>query len=158
MLGALRHLSQPRGRSMLMKSDVDLKTAAATHLLLVKDDDGVRELASVVLRRCGYAVLETGDPLQALVIHDHHRGEIDLLVSDMIMPAMRGPALATRVLASEPGMRILYMSGYTDDTIKGLGEIEPAGGFLQRPFTPGALASYVRDALDSELARAGTRP
>jgi GAF domain-containing protein len=123
-------------------------------VLLVEDDDGVRRLASEVLKRCGYTVLETGDPLEALVIHDRHRGQIDLLVSDMVMPAMRGPALAARVLASEPGVHVLYMSGYTDDMIKGSGEVEPAGAFLQKPFTPGALASHVRAALDFETVTA----
>jgi GAF domain-containing protein/CheY-like chemotaxis protein len=115
-------------------------------ILLVEDDEGVRKLASEVLNACGYTVLETGDPLEALVIGEHHRGPMHLLVTDMVMPALRGPALAVQVLARHPNMRVLYMSGYTDEMI-GRRTVTPGGLFLQKPFTPDTLARTVREAL-----------
>jgi len=118
-------------------------------VLLVEDEKEVRRLAADVLKRCGYTVLETGDPLEALTLGDRHGGEVRLLVSDMIMPVMRGPALAERLLAEHPEMRILYMSGYTDDLIRPDGTINPPGAFLQKPFTPRSLARAVRNALDA---------
>jgi signal transduction histidine kinase len=121
-------------------------------VLLVEDEKEVRHLAVDVLKRCGYTVLETGDPLEALTLGDRHGGEVRLLVSDMIMPAMRGPALAERLLAGHPEMRILYMSGYTDDLIRPDGTINPPGAFLQKPFTPRSLARAVRNALDAVSA------
>jgi PAS domain S-box-containing protein len=121
-------------------------------VLLVEDETEVRHLAADVLKRCGYAVLETGDPLEALTFGERHGHEVRLLVSDMIMPAMRGPALAERLLAEHPEMRILYMSGYTDDLIRPDGTINPPGAFLQKPFTPRSLARAVRNALDAASA------
>ena len=115
-------------------------------ILLVEDDEGVRKLASEVLNACGYTVLETGDPLEALVIGEHHRGPMHLLLTDMVMPAMRGPALAVEVLARHPDLRVLYMSGYADEMI-GRRTVTPSGLFLQKPFTPDALARTVREAL-----------
>ena len=118
-------------------------------VLLVEDDDDVRQLAVEVLNACGYAVLDTGDPREAVGIGQRHRGTIRLLVTDMVMPVMRGPALATKLLALDPQMRVLYMSGYTDAMIASQGTIEPPGRFLQKPFTPNALAASVREALDT---------
>jgi len=118
-------------------------------VLLVEDDQQVRELAHEVLRHCGYTVLQTGDPLEALLLEEQHRGRIQLLLSDMVMPAMRGPVLAGQLHALSPEVRILYMSGYTDDMIGPTGTIDPPGALLHKPFTPATLARAVRDALDA---------
>jgi signal transduction histidine kinase len=80
-------------------------------ILLVEDDHEVRQLAAEVLKAAGYTVLESGDPLEALVIGDRRRDDIRLLISDMVMPAMRGPALAAQILQIQPEARVLYMSG-----------------------------------------------
>jgi PAS domain S-box-containing protein len=121
-------------------------------ILLVEDDREVRELAAEVLKAAGYTVLESGDPLEALVIGERHREDIRLLISDMVMPAMRGPALAAQILQIQPEARILYMSGYTTEAIASQGAIDPAGPLLQKPFTPDGLARIVRQVLDSSLA------
>jgi CheY-like chemotaxis protein len=115
-------------------------------ILLVEDDEGVRKLASDVLNQCGYTVLETGDPLEALVIGEHCRGPMHLLLTDMVMPAMRGPALALQVLAWHPNLSVLYMSGYSDEMVERR-TVTPSGLFLPKPFTPDALARKVREAL-----------
>ena len=121
-------------------------------ILLVEDDREVRELAAEVLKAAGYTVLESEDPLEALVIGDRHRDDIRLLISDMVMPAMRGPALAARILQIQPEARILYISGYTTEAIASQGAIDPPGPLLQKPFTPDGLARIVRQVLDSSLA------
>jgi PAS domain S-box-containing protein len=121
-------------------------------ILLVEDDHEVRELAAEVLKAAGYTVLESGDPLEALVIGDRHRDDIRLLISDMVMPAMRGPALAAQILQLRPETRVLYMSGYTTEAIASQGAIDPPGPLLQKPFTPDGLARIVRQVLDSALA------
>jgi signal transduction histidine kinase/CheY-like chemotaxis protein len=121
-------------------------------ILLVEDDHEVRDLAAEVLKAAGYTVLESGDPLEALVIGERHREDIRLLISDMVMPAMRGPALAAQILQIQPEARILYMSGYTTEAIASQGEIDPPGPLLQKPFTPDGLARIVRQVLDSSLA------
>ena len=115
-------------------------------ILLVEDDEGVRKLASEVLNACGYTVLETGNPLEALVIGERHRGPIHLLLTDMVMPAMRGPALAVQMLARHPNLRVLYMSGYSDEMV-GRRTVTPSGLFLPKPFTADTLARTVREAL-----------
>jgi PAS domain S-box-containing protein len=121
-------------------------------ILLVEDDHEVRQLAAEVLKAAGYTVLESGDPLEALVIGDRHRDDIRLLISDMVMPAMRGPALAAQILQIQPEARVLYMSGYTTEAIASQGAIDPPGPLLQKPFTPDGLARIVRQVLDSTLA------
>ncbi|MEX2223776.1 MAG: GAF domain-containing protein [Candidatus Rokuibacteriota bacterium] len=124
-------------------------------VLLVEDDVQVRRLAAEFLTGCGYTVLETGDPLLALMVADRHQGEIHLLVTDVVMPAMHGPEMAGHVAASRPALRVLYMSGYPGE-IPG-GSIEPAGAYLQKPFTPGDLARKVRETLDAQSPKQGTR-
>jgi signal transduction histidine kinase/FixJ family two-component response regulator len=117
-------------------------------VLLVEDEDEVRDLACDVLKSCGYTVLATGDPSEALVIGERHQDKIDLLITDVVMPVMQGPALAQRLLARDTGLRVLYMSGYTDGLFASGGAMEPSRAFLQKPFTAGALARAVREALD----------
>ncbi len=116
-------------------------------ILLVEDEEDVRELASEILQGYGYTVVTAANPLHALAIAERIRGHIQLLVTDIVMPAMRGPTLAARLREIQPELRVLYISGYTDDMIGPHGTIEPAGAFLTKPFLPDALARAVRDAL-----------
>jgi two-component system, cell cycle sensor histidine kinase and response regulator CckA len=120
-------------------------------ILLVEDDTEVRELASELLKSCGYTVLETGDPLEALVIGERHRGEISLLISDIVMPAMWGPALAAQ-LRRHHDLCVLYMSGYTDEMLAAQGTVEPVAPLLRKPFSLEALARAVRDTLVAKSA------
>jgi signal transduction histidine kinase len=122
-------------------------------ILLVEDDDSTRALISDVLKTYGYTILETGDPLEAIVIAERYPGPMHLLFTDVVMPGMRGPALAARLRALRPEIALLYTSGYTDGTILSRDAIEPLGLFLQKPFTPAVIVRAVRDALDAASTR-----
>ena len=96
---------------------------------------------------CGYTVLDCRDPLDALVRAERHPGPLHLLLTDMVMPAMRGSTLAGELSARYPEMRVLYMSGYTTELAGSSDSVNPAGSFLQKPFSPETLAHAVRTAL-----------
>ncbi|HVY47407.1 MAG TPA: PAS domain S-box protein [Minicystis sp.] len=116
-------------------------------ILLVEDDEQVRVVARSILEKHGYRVLEARNAAEALSHAEHHPGPIHLLLSDVVMPQMSGPALAKRLAATRPDMKVLCMSGYTDDSIVRHGVIEAELAFLQKPFTPEALTKRVRDVL-----------
>jgi CheY-like chemotaxis protein len=118
-------------------------------VLLVEDQDKVRELAREVLRQGGYGVLEARNGLEGLEAADAHPGPLHLLITDVIMPEFNGRELAARLGARRPGVRVLYISGYTDTAIVRHGVLEPATAFLQKPFTPDALRRKVREVLDA---------
>jgi YesN/AraC family two-component response regulator len=92
---------------------------------------------------------------EALLLCEKHPGAIDLLLSDVVMPQMSGPELAQRLAAVRPTMKILCMSGYTDDAVVRHGALEAGIAFIQKPFTPETLARKVREVLDSERGRSG---
>jgi PAS domain S-box-containing protein len=116
-------------------------------ILLVEDDDAVRELAREILESRGYKVLEARHGREAIQVAERHQGRIDLLVTDVVMPRMRGTDLAGELLSRRPEVKVLYMSGYTGDRI-GPGDLAgEASGFLQKPFTPDALSRKVRELL-----------
>jgi two-component system, cell cycle sensor histidine kinase and response regulator CckA len=116
-------------------------------VLLVEDEEQVRALVRLVLRRSGYDVLEAPGPGEAILIVEQSSFPIHLLLTDIVMPRMSGVDLASRLRTQHPGMRVLYMSGYTEIP---LSLEEARGSFLQKPFTPSALLEAVRDALDAE--------
>ena len=116
-------------------------------VLLVEDEEEVRRLASEILKGCGYTVLETGDPLEALTMAERRSGAVDLLVTDMVMPAMGGSELAERLKITCRGMRVLYISGYTDEMITQAGTSGSGRAFLHKPFTPHDLTRKVREVL-----------
>jgi CheY-like chemotaxis protein len=111
-------------------------------VLVVEDEGEVRALVHSLLAEHGYLVLSAGRPSDAIRIAEHHAGPIHLLVTDMVMPEMNGPALAWRLANVRPGMAVLYMSGYTDQTP------DEGTSFLQKPFTPDSVARAVREVLD----------
>jgi PAS domain S-box-containing protein len=116
-------------------------------ILLVEDEQAVRALARQVLEMCGYDVLEARDGVEAVSICQRVDCAIDLLVTDVVMPQMSGGELAEQLSVSRPEMRVLYMSGYTDDAIVRHGLGEGSANFIQKPFTPETLARQVREAL-----------
>jgi two-component system cell cycle sensor histidine kinase/response regulator CckA len=119
----------------------------AETVLVVEDEETVRRLVAKFLERRGYAVLTASDSLEALAIGRDHRGPIDLLVTDVVMPSMNGPELAEQFLTLRPGAGVLYVSGYSDEAI-GDPTVRVAGSvFLQKPFSESSLAQKVRDAL-----------
>jgi two-component system cell cycle sensor histidine kinase/response regulator CckA len=117
-------------------------------VLLVEDEKAVRTLTGYVLADCGYRVLEAADGDEALRVAQGHVGLIDLLVTDVVMPGVGGRRLAERLAATRPGTKVLFVSGYTDDAIVRHGVREDQVHFLQKPFTPLALARKVREVLD----------
>jgi PAS domain S-box-containing protein len=127
----------------------------ASHLcsgtvLLVEDQENVRRYVALVLESMGYHVLEADCGPQALSLAGSHEGGIDLLLTDVVMPGMTGPSLAQQLQPCRPGIRVLYMSGYTDDVAGRHGVLE-GGAYLQKPFGTEALAQKVREVLEDPL-------
>lgn len=117
-------------------------------ILVVEDEAGIRALVRKILRRQGYTVLEAGNGDEALQVCAQQKGRIDLLVTDVMMPLMSGRELADRLLSLRPELRVLYVSGYTDDAMLQSGSFPPGTAFLQKPFTLGSLLGKVREVLD----------
>jgi PAS domain S-box-containing protein len=116
-------------------------------ILVVEDEDAVRYLACRVLRGNGYRVLEAGDPAVALRVVQSEAQPIDLLVTDIVMPVMSGPALAERLVAARPDLKVLYITGYAEAAIERQGALPAGGALLEKPFTAQQLADSVRRAL-----------
>ncbi|OGK87981.1 MAG: hypothetical protein A2X52_13690 [Candidatus Rokubacteria bacterium GWC2_70_16] len=119
-------------------------------LLLVEDEEPVRRIALEILQASGYQVLEARDPADALRIAERHAGPIHLLLTDVVMPHMSGPELTGRIAMLRPGIRVLYMSGYTGEALGRHGDVEPGAALLQKPFTPDILGRKVRETLDDD--------
>ena len=117
-------------------------------VLLAEDDEAIRTLGSRVLGALGYNVLVARTGGEALRIVAEHKGIIDLIATDVVMPEMNGSQLVERVLEARPSIRVLFMSGYTDDEVMRRGVIDGQTAFLQKPFTPDLLAHKVREVLD----------
>lgn len=121
-------------------------------ILLVEDAEWVRKLARQVLERAGYRVLEASSADEAIRISEAstNGNSIDLLLTDVVMPGMSGNDMSKHVLVKRPDLPVLYMSGYTDDAIVQHGVLEPGINFIQKPFSPDALALKVREVLDAK--------
>jgi PAS domain S-box-containing protein len=128
------------------KAPAQLSRGAET-VLLVEDEDQLRRVTVSLLTRSGYRVLEGRDGHEALRICEQHVGPIELLLTDVVMPQMNGRQLAERVVTMRPGIKVLYMSGYTDGIL--VGQLSSAAAFLQKPFTGAVLTRKVRETLDS---------
>jgi PAS domain S-box-containing protein len=120
-------------------------------ILLVEDEEAVRELASRILSAKGYSVVAAKSVNEAEQFSEKHAAKIHLLLTDVIMPGTSGRELARRITGRHPRTRVLYMSGYTDNVLAQGGVLEAGLSFLQKPFTPGALVQKVRDVLDSPV-------
>jgi two-component system, cell cycle sensor histidine kinase and response regulator CckA len=118
-------------------------------VLLAEDEEQVRRIARVILEMNGYRVLEASGGDEALSIYKQHEGQIDLVMTDVVMPQMSGRELAQILERLQPGIKVLYMSGYTDDAIVRHGLLDQEIAFLQKPFTPEALTCKVREVLDA---------
>jgi len=119
-------------------------------ILLVEDETAILELAAMILKRQGYTVLPANIPGDAIRLAREHAGEIHLLVTDVVMPEMNGRDLAQNLLSLYPRIRLLFMSGYTDDVIAHHGVLDEGVHFIQKPFSLPALAIKVREVLDSK--------
>jgi len=121
-------------------------------VLMVEDDEGVRNLSKKILKQSGYNVLEAQDGEEALMVSKAHAGPIHLLLTDVVMPKMSGKELADRLQPLRPETKILFMSGYTDNTIIRHGTLRPDVNFMQKPFTPELLSQRIRRVLDPALS------
>ena len=122
-------------------------TASGETILLVEDEHQVRHMTGVMLKRKGYSVLEADSGAQALEFIRDREERIDLLLSDIVMPKMRGTELAKLAAEIRPGLKVLYMSGYTDTGILNGGGLHLGHAFIQKPFTPAALHEQVQKTL-----------
>jgi DNA-binding NtrC family response regulator len=121
-------------------------------VLLAEDAGPLRTVARQILQRHGYTVLDALDGKSALEQAAAHSGPIHLLLTDVVMPDMSGRQLAQQIRERRPEMRVLFVSGYTDDAIIRHGILEPGIAFMQKPFSPDALARKVREVLESPPA------
>ena len=123
-------------------------------VLLVEDEDAVRATAKEALESSGYRVLEGRDGVHALEVAQAHDGEIQLLVSDVVMPRMGGGELAQRLVALRPDTRVLFISGYPDDAVVRHGVLEQGTQLLQKPFALAEFVRRVREVLDAPRQKA----
>ena len=127
-------------------------------ILLVEDEDTVRELTAYYLQTQGYTVFAAAAPAAAIELSNAHRGHIDLLLTDVIMPGMNGHELAQRISAVRPEIKVLYMSGYTENAIGRNGTLDAGVTLLQKPFTLPTLKAKVREVLDATLPPEAAMP
>jgi PAS domain S-box-containing protein len=125
--------------------------AGSETILFVEDEESVRELVRDYLNVIGYRVLEAGDGVQALAAAAAHKGPIHILITDVVMPRLSGRELANRLSAERKDMKVLFISGYTDDSVFRHGVLEGGVAFLQKPFNLKALAQKIREVLEGRL-------
>jgi PAS domain S-box-containing protein len=135
----------PRRAAPVVAEDV----SGSQTILLVEDEEAVRRLVRMVLEGKGYTVLEASGWQAALEIAGQHRKPIHLVITDVVMPGVGGPELASRLEAGRPGIRVLFMSGYTDGAVVNHGLLSSATAFLQKPFTPAVLLRKVREVIET---------
>src|SRR3989442_838270 len=119
-------------------------------ILLVEDDESVRRLVSQILINAGYRVIEASQGNEAIRVCTESQSRIDLLLTDVVMPETSGKEVSDRVTEMRPGLKVLFMSGYTDEAIVHHGVLDSGVEFIQKPFTPASLARKVREVLESE--------
>ena len=125
-----------------------LESGGDETILLVEDEASVRSFAERVLSKHGYSVISAADAPSALEAARRHHGTIHVLLTDIVMPGMSGPQLARRLLALRPATRVLYMTGYTEDTVVRHVVGRPESAYLEKPFRPELLLARVRQVLE----------
>jgi len=123
--------------------------------LLAEDEQEVREVAREFLESAGYLVLEARDGAEAMRLAAEHKGAIDLLISDMVMPGMTGQELARRVRESRPDLQVIFMSGYSEYAAAGATNMDPSQRLLSKPFSRPVILRAIRDVLSGTTSGAG---
>jgi CheY-like chemotaxis protein len=144
----------PRSAYVLPEAERELPSGTET-ILLVEDEDLVRRAAAEILKMCGYNVLEAKSAADALEISAECDEPISLLLTDVIMQGMNGPALAEAIAATRPEAPVLFMSGFTDADVASRGLLKKEAPMIEKPFTPEKLARRVREILDSGAGPTG---
>ena len=139
---------EPGGEPLAARPSPASALGGTETILLAEDEAAVRNLARRVLEKHGYKLLLAATGRDGVQLATQHAGPIDLLVTDVVMPEMGGRELAQRLAALQPGLKVLYLSGYTDDMIVRHGVLEAGVAFLQKPFTPDTLLRKIREVLD----------
>jgi two-component system cell cycle sensor histidine kinase/response regulator CckA len=139
-------------RPVALESEIKRKVIRRGHetILLVEDDDMVRNLVRETLERDGYTVLDADNPLEARRLSDQFLETIHLLITDVVMPKISGRELADQLTRRRANIKVLYMSGYTDSAIASSGVLQREVAFLQKPFTPVGLVEKVREVLEND--------
>jgi CheY-like chemotaxis protein len=143
------HLPRHVGEREPAGAAVAQATRGHETILLVEDEAAMLRVTTRVLTKLGYVVLAVGSPSEALRTAREHEGAIDLLLTDVMMPDMNGRELAKQLLVIRPGLRLLFMSGYTADVMADQGITEQAGALVRKPFTRAELAAQIRELLDA---------
>ena len=126
-------------------------------LLLVEDEPVLRDMAQLILEECGYRIITAGDGKAAMKLWEQHAGEIDLLLTDMVMPeGIMGGELAERLLTQNPRLKVIYTSGYSTDLADRGASLAEGTNFLRKPYRPVRLARIVRECLDRKQGPAET--
>ena len=131
--------------------NLSLAPRGSETILLVEDEDMVRELSKEILQEYGYAVITAPNGQEGLRICNEFEGNIDLMITDVVMPQMSGRQLAESIGVVRPDTRVLYMSGFTDDAVVRHGVLDDGVCFIQKPFSPDALAAKAREVLDNRV-------
>jgi CheY-like chemotaxis protein len=140
--------AEPEGEAPPVVQSREQPAGGTASVLIVEDEQAIRTLTRTILERAGYSVLAASTATDAEALFAQEVGGIDLLVTDIALPDGTGPALFKRLVEKRPSLRVVYMSGYTDEMLVDQAALERAGGFLQKPFLADGLVRKVRDALD----------
>ncbi|MBN2365894.1 MAG: PAS domain S-box protein [Calditrichaeota bacterium] len=138
------------GKSPVSPEKMRTSEGGSETILLVEDEEMVREMAVRILKEKGYTVLASGHGTQAMEVSNNFRKKIDLLVTDIVMPGMSGKELVQNIRKERPDLKVLYISGYTDEVISQQGLLEEDVNFLQKPFPPQKLLMRIREVLEEE--------
>jgi two-component system cell cycle sensor histidine kinase/response regulator CckA len=130
-------------------AEESLPASATGTVLLVEDDDMVRTMTAEMLQAIGYTVLSTGSPSEALSFFEKGDAAIDLVITDVVMPVMSGKELSKRIEAIRPGVRVLFMSGYTTNVIAHRGVLDEGVYFIQKPFSTSDLARKINETINA---------
>ena len=125
-------------------------------VLVVEDEPALRRLAVTMLEEHGYNVLQAGNGLDAMAVAERHRGPLDLLITDVVMPKLSGPELAQQLRGLRPGLEVLFMSGYNDSRLVNRGVQQSKVNLLVKPFTPDQLIGRVGELAPLPPARPGS--